>query len=81
MNAVIVLIVVGVALIGGGLLYNLFDDILTDFFLPYVYNPSDPYYLGSQLMFDAIPYAIMIIGVILLFVGGKKYKADVGGGS
>lgn len=80
MNAVIVLIVVGVAVIGGGLLYAVFDDVLDTYISPFIYDTNDPYYVGSQLIIDIIPYAIIVLGSILLFVGAKRYKAEVGGG-
>lgn len=74
MSAVIVILSVGVALIAGGIFYNLFDSILTDFFLAYVYNTSDPYYLGSALLWDAWPYAMIIMGIICFIIAGVKQK-------
>ena len=81
MNAVIVLVIVGVALIAGGLYYHLFDNILEDHFLAYVYNTNDPYYLGSQLVWDAIPYVLVILGVLSLLAGGRRYQTSMGGES
>lgn len=74
MSAVIVILSVGVGLIAGGFFYHLLDDIITDFFLAYVYNTGDPYYLGSALLWDAWPFAMIIMGLVCFILAGVKHR-------
>ena len=78
MVPILSIISLGVGLIAGGFFYQLFDDIITDFFTPYVYDATSSSYLGSLLMWDAIPYVMLFGGVACLLYAGMKYNS--GGG-
>jgi len=72
MTLVAVLLSVGAGLFGAGLFYRLFDDIINDTLQQYVL--SNAYYLLSDLVWDMIPYILMIMGVICLVLGAIVYK-------
>lgn len=67
MNAPSALIAFGVGLIGGGLYWRLMDDILAEYFQQFILN--NEYYLASDLVWNALPYLLLIFGVLSLVVG------------
>lgn len=77
MRVVIALIAVGIMILAFGFYYTIGDDILNDFFSDYVYDTDDPYYLGSQLIWDAFPYTVILLSLLLLYYVGRQY--GVGG--
>lgn len=78
MSAIISILSLGVGLIAGGFFYRLFDDIIIDFFTPYIYDAANVSYLGSVLVWDAIPYAMIFGGIGCLLYAGIKYNSSGG---
>ena len=76
MGAVAILFGVGIIFIGGGFFWRLFDDIITTYFSVYIYDPTDIYFLGSQLVWDAIPYLLLFIGVLIMIMAGLVYRSE-----
>ena len=76
MIAVIILFSIGIGLLAGGFYYHLYDDILTDFFTPYIYNTADPYYLGANLLWDMWPYVLILMGIVCFILAGIKYRSS-----
>lgn len=81
MIAVIIIIGIGIGLIAGGFYYHLFDDILIDFFASYVYDTSNVYYIGSQFIWDAIPWVMILVGLLCFILAGlyHHYTSMAGG--
>jgi hypothetical protein len=70
MGAVAKIVAFGVGLFAGGLFWKLGEDILTSYFVQYIYNTTDPYYLASNLIWQMIPYALIFVGVLCLILAG-----------
>jgi len=67
MGKVRILLSVGAGLVISGFIYSFIDEVLVRYIIPdYVYNPTGPYYLGSALLWDMIPYVLIIVGVMCL---------------
>jgi hypothetical protein len=62
----------GIGLIGFGFYWKLYEDVITDFFLGYVRDFTDKYYLASDLIWKALPFFIVFLGVVCLIFGGKS---------
>lgn len=62
--------IVGLILIGGGLYWRIYDDVFTLYIKQYVYDTTDPYYLANDLFWHAIPFLLMIGGVVMLIMAG-----------
>lgn len=72
MVLVAVLISIGVGLVGAGIWYRLFDDAINTYFQGYILD--SPYYQLADLVWDSIPYLLIIIGVLCLVLAGVAYK-------
>lgn len=72
MRAVMIIIGILLGLLAGGFYYHLFDDIITDFFLGYVYDTNNIYYVGSRLVWDSIPYVLLFISILFFAIGGQS---------
>jgi len=59
-----VLVSFGVGLIGAGIFWQLFEDILTSYFAPYMLR--SPYFRLANMEWHMIPIVIIIMGVISL---------------
>lgn len=78
MGAVKVLVGFGLGLLGAGWFWMFTNDILTKLISKYIFNSNDPYYAGGNLIWVAMPYVIIIVGVICLVASGVAIK--MGGG-
>ncbi|MBE3095347.1 MAG: hypothetical protein IMZ52_09985 [Actinobacteria bacterium] len=67
----------GVGLIGGGLFWALIQDTLTRMFGGFIRDTSDKYYLASNLIWTALPYAIIILGIVCLIFSGFNKSSGV----
>lgn len=67
---IIPLIAFGVGLVGTGLFWHLMDDVLDTYIAKYVYNTADVSYVASDLVWQALPYIILVVGIICLVIGG-----------
>lgn len=70
MGAVIAIISFGLGLIGAGVFWRMLNDMFLKYIAKYVYNASDPYYLANDLVWNAIPFVIIIVGVLVVVMGG-----------
>ena len=75
---IIPLIAIGVGLLATGLFWHLFNDVLIMYIAPYVYDVSDVSYVASDLVWQAIPYIIFIVGIICLVIGGLSRSKTKG---
>ena len=66
----------GIGILSGGLYWALYDDVITRYFSRYILNTANEYYLASNLIWNAIPYLIIFLGIVCLIVGGL-YKSNV----
>jgi len=78
MLAVMVILAIGIGLLGAGFYYNLYDNILTDFFSAYIIDTNDVYYIGSQFIIDALPWVLMLLGVLCFILAGLTYRSGYG---
>ena len=68
----------GLGIIGAGLFWKMYEDSITSFFSKYVVSASDKYYLASDLIWNAIPFVIMFLGIVCLIFGSMT-TSSVGG--
>jgi len=81
-RTVILLLAIGIGLLAGGFYYHLFDDIIIDYFSDYILDTDNIYYRGSQLVWDAIPYVLMLMGLLCFILAGLQARhGPVGGGT
>jgi len=59
----------GLAIFLSGLLFHFYNDGITEFFADYILNTNDVYYLASDLVWNAIPFIIMFLGIVCLIFG------------
>jgi hypothetical protein len=69
----------GLAFIGGGLFWMMIQDTITRNIGKYVLNTADKYYVVSKLVWDALPFIVLIVGVVVLIFGGLSSSTDTGG--
>lgn len=60
----------GLAVIGGGLFWMVIQEELSRYIGTYILNTADKFYVVSKLVWDAIPFAVIIVGIIVLVFGG-----------
>lgn len=64
----------GLAIFVSGLLFHMYNDVVVEFFNKYIIDFSDDYYLFSNLIWDAIPFIIIFIGIACLIFGSIGYS-------
>ena len=69
----------GVGLLAFGFYWKLYEDTITGFFISYVRDTGDKYYLLSDLVWDALPYFVILVGVVCLIFGSKTTVSSEGG--
>ena len=65
-------------IIGGGWYWKIYDDVFNRYIDQYIVDSSSPYWLGSDLMWNAIPFILMIGGIILLIWSGISSHSSGG---
>ena len=68
MNKLAPLFGFGIGLLGFGLFWKLFDDVLVAYILPYAIR--DRFFLYSDLVWHSLPFIVMLGGVVLLIASG-----------
>ena len=76
MGVASILLGVGVGLFSGGAFWKLGEDIWTRHIAKYVFDHSDPYYLGSDLVWNAIPYVLIVCGIFCLVMAGLQHHGS-----
>ena len=66
----------GVLLIGGGLYWRIYDDVFQLYIMQYVYDNQDQYYLANDLFWHAIPFLLIIGGVVMLIMAGFSTRGE-----
>ena len=66
----------GIGMLAGGLCWMLYNDAITRFFSKYVFDSTSSSYLASDLVWNAIRYIIIILGVICVVFGAKGTEAS-----
>jgi hypothetical protein len=59
----------GLGIIGAGLFWKMYEDTITSFFSKYIVSASDKYFLASDLIWNALPFVVMFLGIICLIFG------------
>jgi uncharacterized membrane protein len=67
----------GIGFLAGGLYWALYQDVITRYFAKYVLSTTDKYYLASNLIWNAIPYLIIFLGVVCLIMSGLSRNKEV----
>ena len=57
-------------IIGGGWYYVIYDDVFSRYIDQYIVDSSSPYWLGSNLMWNIVPFVLMLGGVVMLILAG-----------
>jgi len=60
----------GVGIIGGGVFIRMGQDVFFKYIAKYVYSSTNPYYLASDVLWNALPYVLILVGVVCLIMGG-----------
>ena len=82
MGAVRTIMGFGLLIIGGGWYFRIYDMVFTRSIDQYVYDSSNIYWLGSDLMWNAIPFGLMLGGVVMLIVEGlSRHSTNKTGGN
>jgi hypothetical protein len=71
---VISLLAFGLGLLGFGFYYKLFEDITTIYFQKYIIN--NLYFQMSDLVWDMLPYLVIIIGILCLIGAGLIHRGE-----
>jgi len=69
----------GLAFIGGGLFWMIIQDSITRNIGKYILDTSDKFYVVSKLVWDALPFAVLIVGIVVLIFGGLNSGTSQGG--
>ena len=69
----------GLGIIGAGFYWKMYEDSITNFFASYIWNPSDKYYLMSDLVWSALPFVVMFLGIVCLVFGTVASSSNAGG--
>jgi len=64
-------------LIGGGLYWRIYDDVFNSMIIQYVYDRSNEYFLANDLFWHAIPFLLIIGGVVMLIMAGFSQRGVV----
>ena len=64
----------GIGFVIAGLIYSFLEDVFTRYILQYVVNTNDPYYRAEALGWDAIPYVLLLVGIVCLVVAGLSSR-------
>ena len=70
----------GLGLVSCGIYYRIYDDVINGYMSQYIFDTSNEYYVGSQLMWDMIPYVIILVGVLMLILGGLSARSQQASG-
>jgi len=70
MAAVKPLIGFGLAIIGAGFMWKLYEDTINSFIGKYILDINDKYFLMSDLVWNALPFLIIFLGIVCLIYGG-----------
>jgi len=70
----------GLAVFLGGLLFHFYNDAITEFFSKYIVDVNDDFYLFSDLIWDMIPFIIILLGIVCLVFGSLGYALSSKGG-
>ena len=65
----------GIGFLVSGFIYHVYDDVINRYISVYIYNPSDVYLVGENLLWDMIPYLILFIGIVCLITGALVGRA------
>lgn len=85
MNKMIPIFAFGIGLIVVGFYWALLNDMLNSFFLPYiltdytawgVHYTHDKYYDFIEMLFNILPWVLVLIGTILLIASGSGSEAE-----
>jgi hypothetical protein len=75
MGVVKVLVGFFLLIIGGGWYFKIYDDVFNRYIDKYIVDSSSVYWLAQDLFWNAIPFILMIGGVILLIMGGFSRRS------
>ena len=70
MSAVKAIIGFGLLIIGGGWYFRIYDDVFNRYIDQYIVDSSSAYWLGSDLMWNAIPFVLILGGIVMLVMAG-----------
>jgi len=68
----------GLGIIAAGFMWRFYNDAITSFFSAYIIDLSDEYYLLSDLLWDALPFIVIFLGVICLIFGSMSNVSSGG---
>lgn len=69
----------GLGFIGAGFYWKLNEDIITNFISSFIRDTSDKYYLLSDLVWDALPFIVILLGIVCLVLGSMSNSSVQGG--
>jgi len=69
------LIAFGIAIMGFGFFWKLFDDIIDTYIVQYVLGGN--YYILSDAIWNWLPWILVIFGIISLISGAIVYRGTV----
>jgi hypothetical protein len=75
------LIGLGLGIFGAGFMWKLYEDAINGFFLSYIRDSNDKYYLLSETVWNALPFLIIFTGIVFLVLGATIHNTSAGGES
>lgn len=69
----------GIAIFLAGMMFRMYNDVITDFFSKYILNTGDKYYLMSDMIWNSLPYIIIFLGITCLIFGSVLPAKKIGG--
>ena len=70
----------GIGILLAGLLWKMYEDAITSFFSTYITDLTDEYYLLSDLLWNALPFILIFLGIVCLIFGSMIGNNIVSGG-